>query len=35
MIPSGVRDFVVQGKDTINGETCDVSRTQLYVVIPL
>ena len=30
-----VRDFAVQGMSTRNGETWDVSETQLYVVLPL
>ena len=34
-IPGGVKDFAVQDMDTRNGETQDVSRTQLYVVLPL
>ena len=34
-IPSGARDFTVRDMYIINGETCDVSRTQLYVVLPL
>ena len=34
-IPSGARDFAAQGMDTMNGETWDVSGTQLYVVLPL
>ena len=28
-------DFAVQGMDTMNGETWDVSGTQLYVILPL
>ena len=34
-IPSGARDFMVQGMNTRNGETLGVSGTQLYVVLPL
>ena len=34
-IPDGERNFEVQGMDTRNEETWDVSGTQLYVVLPL
>ena len=34
-IPGGVRDFSVEGMNTRNGETWDVSGIQLYVVLPL
>ena len=34
-IPDGARDFTVQGMDTRNEETWDVSKTQLYVILPL
>ena len=34
-IPGGARDFTVQGMDTMNGETWDVSGTQLYVILTL
>ena len=34
-MPGGVRDFAVHDMDTMNEETWDVSKTQLYVVLPL
>ena len=34
-IPNGTRDFEAQGMDTRNGETWDVSTTQLFVALPL
>ena len=32
-ILDGAKDFMVQGMDTRNGDTWDISRTQLYVVL--
>ena len=34
-IPGGARDFAIQGMDTRNKETWDISGTQLYIILPL